>query len=260
MRSSDRLYYAKSLNDFAQLLPDGKCPPQDQLVVLCALRVYGRASFELWRRLRENYLRGKPRGPRSATDEAFDLWYAVDAWLQSWLYSPLSCPRPKTNSPSKWLRCIGSTNPTPHLRMSHAFLHRLGVPLPVNYSSARRELLDTKGVFRRYVITPVGSSVPNLEPLLDRFPLIGWDIWQRGVYLLTNDIKPPSHFPIFGWRHQRVLDYKREQRLFHSPEIESVMLGKPPSLYGLLLPQQLDTLRKTLGAIHTGGPPVTSCL
>lgn len=258
VRPSVCLHYAKSLNDFAQLLPDGKFPPGDQLLILCALHVYGRASLELWRRLREHYLRGKPRGPRPATDEAFDLWYAVDAWLQCWLYSPSSCPRPMTDSPSEWLRCIGSTNPTPHLRMSHTFLHRLGIPLPANYSSARRELLDTKGVFRRNMITPIGTSVPNLDALLGRFPLMGWDIWQKAVYLLTNDVKPPSHMPIFGWRHYRVLDYKRKGRLFMSPEIEASMLGKPGSLHGLLWPPQLDTLRTIPAPIKTSGPPITS--
>ena len=258
VQCSNRLGYAKRFNDFSVLLPEGKFPPRSQFVIFCGLHVYGMSATELWRKLREHYQRGKPRGARPATDEAFDLWYAVDAWLQSWLYSPSSCRRPKTNTPSEWLSGIGSTDPTPHLKMSHTFLCRLGVPLPVNYASARRELLDIKGVFRRNVIVPTGSEVPNLGPLLDRFPLIGWDIWQRAVYLLTNDVKPPSHFPIFGWRHNRVLDYRREGRLFHSAETEHAALGKPWSLYGLLWPEQLKTLRKTAGRVHMYGPPVTS--
>lgn len=259
VRCSNRLSYAKRFGDFAKFLPGGKFPPHSQFLIFCGLHVYGAASTELWRILREHYQRGKARGTRVATDEALDLWYAVDAWLQSWLYRPLSCRRPETNSPSEWLRHIGSTDPTPHLRMSHAFLRRLRFPLPDNYATSRRELLDIKGVFQRYAIVPAGSPVPKLEPLLNRFPLMGWDIWQRAVYLLTNDVKPPSHAPIFGWRHNRVVEYKREGRLFHSPEIERAALGKPWSLYGLLWPQQLETLRKMAAPSECMfGPPISS--
>jgi hypothetical protein len=76
---------------------------------------------------------------------------------------------------------------------------------------------------------------------------------------LTSDVKPPSHFPIFGWRHQRVLSYKQEGRLFYTPEMEREALGEPFTLHGLLWPQQLDSLqnlRKT-GSVHTAGPPIT---
>src|SRR5205085_586290 len=107
------------------LLPEGKFPPRTQFLVFCALHVYGAASTELWRILREHYQRGKPRGTRLVRDEALDVWYAVDAWLQSWLYSPSSCRSPKINSPIEWLRHIGSTDPTPHLKMSYAFLRGL---------------------------------------------------------------------------------------------------------------------------------------
>ncbi|GEM_PF-6310107 len=259
VRCSNRLSYAKRFGDFVTLLPEGKFPPRSQFLIFCGLHVYGAASTELWRTLREHYQRGKARGVRAATDEALDLWYAVDAWLQSWLYSPLSCRRPEINSPAEWLRRIGSTDPTPHLRMSYAFLRRLGFPLPDNYATARRELLDIKGVFQRYVIVPAGSSVPKLEALLDRFPLMGWDIWQRAVYLVTNDVKPPSHFPIFGWRHARVVDYKREGRLFHSPDIEHKALGKPWSLHGPLWSKQLETLRKMSAPSRcTPGPAISS--
>lgn len=259
VRCSNRLGYAKCFSVFAALLPEGKFPPRSQFLVLCALHVYGAASTQLWRGLREHYQRGKARGTRRATDEAFDLWYAVDAWLQSWLYSPLSCRRPETNSPSEWLRHIGSTDPTPHLRMSYTFLRHLRFPLPASYATARRELLDIKGVFQRCVIVRAGSQVPKLEAFLNRFPLMGWDIWQRAAYLLTNDIKPPSHFPIFGWRHARVVDYKREGRLFNSAEIERAALGKPWSLHGLLWPQQLEALRKTVTPSgRTYGPPISS--
>src|SRR4029077_6600418 len=89
---SNRLDYAKSFREFDALLPEGKFPPHSQFVIFCALHVYGTAVIELWRRLREHYQRGKPRGTRPATDEAFDLWYTMDAWLQSWLYMPSSCP------------------------------------------------------------------------------------------------------------------------------------------------------------------------
>jgi hypothetical protein len=142
--------------------------------------------------------------------------------------------------------------------MSHAFLTKLGFPLLANYGSARRELFDIKGVFQRYAIVPTGSEIPNIGPLMDRFPLIGWDIWQRAVYLLTNDVKPPSHFPIFGWREHRVLDYKREGRLLHSPEMEQAGLSRSWSLHGLLWPQQLETLRKMAGPVSVSGPPVSS--
>ena len=261
VRCSSRLDYAKRFNDFAALLLEGKFPPRSQFLIFCALYVYGAASTDLWRRLREHYQRGKARGARPKTDEALDLWYAVDAWLQSWLYSPLSCRRPEINSPAEWLRHIGSTDPTPHLRMSYAFLRRSGFPLPDNYATARRELLDIKGVFQRYVIVRAGSPVPKLEALLNRFPLMGWDIWQRAVYLLTNDVKPPSHAPIFGWRQDRVVDYKQEGRLFYSAELEHKWLGKPWSLHGLLWPEQFDTLRKIVAVAPPGptyGPPVSS--
>ena len=118
---------------------------------------------------------------RAAEDESLDVWYAVDAWLQSWLYSPLWCPRPRENTPTAWLRCIGSTNPTPHLRMSHTFLRDRGAQLPGNYATARRNLLDVKGIFQRSAIIENGSTIPKIEPLVYRFPLVAWDIWQRGV-------------------------------------------------------------------------------
>jgi hypothetical protein len=257
--SSKRLDYAKMFNDFAPLLPDSKFPPQSQFAIFCALHIYGSGAFELWRWLREHYCRGRPRGLSAAADEALDIWYAMDAWLQSWLYSPLSCSKPPTDSPSEWLRCIGSRDPTPHLRMNHALLRRLGVPLPSNYSTARRNLLDIKGIFQRNAIVPAGSQVPKIESLINRFPLMGWDIWQRSVYLVTNDVKPPSHYPIFGWRHQRVLDYVRHGNLFHGPEVEREGLGTPWSLHGLLWPQQLDTLRKIgVAAVAKESLPVTS--
>ncbi len=211
--SSGRLEYAKSLSDFSQIIAKGKFPPRSQFVIFCALHVYGLKALEYWHELRERYCRGKPRGSHRTTDEALDLWYAIDAWLQSWLYSPLDCRRPETDSPSEWLYCIGSNDPTPHLRMSHTFLRQARVALPVNYATARRNLLDVKSIFQRYSIVKNGSTVPNLKPLMYRFPLIGWDIWQRAVYLLTNDVKPPSQFPIFGWRYHRVLDYVRHGRL-----------------------------------------------
>jgi hypothetical protein len=83
-----------------------------------------------------------------------------------------------------------------------------------------------KGIFQRYAIIENGATVPSIEPLMFRFPLMGWDIWQRAVYLLTNDVKPPSHFPIFGWREQRVLDYVRRGRLLLDPGTERTVLGK----------------------------------
>ena len=254
---SNRLDYAKSFNAFASLLPEGKFPPSDQFLIFCALKVYGNPAVELWRRLREHYCRGKPRGARRAGDEAFDVWYAMDAWLQSWLYSPLSCCRPKTNTPAEWLRCIGSNNPTPHLRMSYAFLQHLGLPISPNYDSARRELLDIKAAFRSGTLVPMGSEVPNIGPLLVRFPLIGWDIWQRAVYLLTNDVKPPSHMPIFGWRHHRVLSYAQSGHLV-SPGFEQELLGHSFSLHGILWPEQLKTLEKLVRPARSAGPPVTS--
>lgn len=104
VRCSHLIDYAKGLNDFGVLLPEGKFPPQHMFVLLCALHIYGSAAVELWRRLREEYRLGKARGKRSASDERLDIWYAVDAWLQSWLYSPMSCPQPKTDSPLDWLR------------------------------------------------------------------------------------------------------------------------------------------------------------
>jgi hypothetical protein len=258
VRSSTRLDYAKGFNDFTDILPEGKFPPRSQFLIFCALQVYGRAAAELWSRVREHYCKDKPRGARPAKDEALDVWYALDAWLQSWLYNLSSCRRPPTNHPAEWLRCIGSTDPTPHLRMSHAFVTKLGFSLPANYGSARRELLDIKGVFQRYAIVPTGSEVPNIGPLMNRFPLIGWDIWQRAAYLLTNDVKPPSHSPIFGWREHRVLDYQRQGRLLHSPEMERAGLGRSWSLHGLLWPQQLETLRKMAGPVRVSGPPVSS--
>src|SRR5690242_1094147 len=91
VRCSNRLGYAKRFNDFVALLPEGKFPPRSQFLIFCALRVYGAASAELWRILRERYQRGKARGARPVRDEGLDVWYAVDAWLQSWLYSPSSC-------------------------------------------------------------------------------------------------------------------------------------------------------------------------
>jgi hypothetical protein len=145
--------------------------------------------------------------------------------------------------------------------MSHAFLCRLGAPLPANYRTARRNLHDVKGIFQRYVIVPKNSVIPNIESLILRYPLIGWDIWQKAVYLLTNDVKPPSHFPTFGWWHHRVIDYVRKGLLFHGPEIEREGLGKPWSLHGLLWPKQLETLRTLMseGGVKTEtGPPVTS--
>jgi hypothetical protein len=258
IRCSHLIDYAKGLNDFGALLPEGKFPPRSEFVVLCALRVYGTAAVELWCRLREKYLLGKARGMRSVADEGLDVWYAVDAWLQSWLYSPIWCRRPKTDSPLDWLRCIGSTNPTPHLRMSHAFLLQgFNLRLPTDYGNARRELLDIKGVFQRNVIIQTGAVAPKLEALLSRFPLMGWDIWQRAVYLLTNDVKPPSHFPIFGWRHDRVLTYKQEGRLFYTPEMEREYLGTSLSLHGLLFPKQIERVRK-MSPARTAGLPVTS--
>jgi len=247
--SSKQLDYARGLNDFKDLLPEGKFPPASQFLILCALQVYGSGAFELWTRLRDHYCRGKPRGTRPGADEALDGAYAIDAWLQTWLYNPLACPKPSNNSPADWIRCIGTTDPTPHLRMSHAFLRGLGVPLPKNYVTARRELLDIKGIFTKYTIVPAGSHGPHIESLLHRFPLIGWDIWQKYVYLLTSDIKPPSHFPIFGWRHQRVLDYVQHGRLLHTSEFERNGLGKPWSLHGTLWPQQIEAVRR-LGPAH----------
>jgi hypothetical protein len=115
---------------------------------------------------------------------------------------------------------------TPHLLMSHEFLLGLGAPLP-SYTTARRNLFDVKGVFQRNAFTPAGSLVSKIEPLMFRFPLIAWDIWQKNVYLLTNDVKPPSHFPIFGWRRQRVLDYVRRGQLLVNDEVERAALGTP---------------------------------
>jgi hypothetical protein len=258
---STQLEYARSLNDFAPLAINGKFPPRSQFTVLCALKVYGPSAFEYWRVMRDHYCRGKPRGMHALEDEQLDVWYAVDAWLQNWLYSPSSCRRPRENTPAAWLLCIGSTNPTPHLRMSHALLCSLGARLPKDYTGARRNLLDVKGVFQRNMIVRNGTVVPKIEALANRFPLIAWDIWQRSVYLLTNDIKPPSHFPIFGWRHQRVVDYFEDRSLLPTPELERSWLGRPWSIHGLLWPQQIETLRKITSAstVRTDdGPPVTS--
>jgi len=110
--SAGRVEYARSLNDFSDILIKGKFPPRDQFVVFCALYVFGPKALEYWRELRSHYCRGKPLGSRPNTDEALDLWYAVDAWLQAWLYSPLNCRRPSSNSPAQWLHCIGSNGPT----------------------------------------------------------------------------------------------------------------------------------------------------
>jgi hypothetical protein len=256
--ASARLSDAKSLNDFSDLIPSGKFPPLSHFIIFCTLYVYGSKAVEYWQELREYYCRGKPRGSHAASDEALDLWYAVDAWLQSWLYSPSDCQRPSTNSPPEWLRCIGSKDPTPHLRMSHLFLLRAGFELPVNYSTARRNLFDIKGVFYNSAIVENGTMLRSIDALLVRFPLIGWDIFQRAVYLLTNDIKPPSHFPIFGWREQRVHDYVRRGRLLLDVETEAALLGTPQSLHGLLWPQQLETLRKIASVsrvtVKKGGP------
>lgn len=257
IESSRNLDYAKSLNDFGYLIPDGKFPPRDHFIIFCALVVYGKDAIALWRKLREHYVSGRPRGANARSDEAFDLWYAIDAWLQQWLYKPMSCPRPAQDHPSDWLRCIGTTNPTPHLRISYAFLRQKGIGLPANYVNARRELLDVKGVLQRYAIVPTGSEVPNTDALLYRFPLIGWDIWQRSVYLLTNDVKPPSHMPIFGWRHSRLLNYVETDCVFGSREIEKELLGHERSLCGPLWPSQTDTLKK-LGKVKIVGPPITS--
>ena len=145
--------------------------------------------------------------------------------------------------------------------MSHALLCNLRARLPKDYAAARRNLLDVKGVFQRNMIVRNGTVVPKIGALANRFPLIAWDIWQRGVYLLTNDIKPPSHFPIFGWRHQRVVDYFENHRLLFTPEIERAGLGQPWTLHGLLWPQQLETLQKITreSTVRTDdGPPVTS--
>jgi hypothetical protein len=258
---SKQLNYARSLNDFEPLLIPGKFPPQSQFVILCALQVYGGAAFDYWRIVRDHYCRGKPRGVHAAEDESLDVWYAVDAWLQSWLYSPSWCRRPQENTPAAWLYCIGSTTPTPHLRMSHAFLRDRGARLPSSYATARRNLLDVKGIFQRNAIIENGSRVPKIEPFIYRFPLVAWDIWQRSVYLLTNDVKPPSHFPIFGWRHHRVRDYFENRRLLLTPELEHGGLGQPWSLHGLLWPQQLETLQKIVAKSEVrtnGGPPITS--
>ena len=258
---SRQLDYAKSLNDFEGLLVSGKFPPKSQFIILCALQVYGGVAFDYWRVIRDHYCRGKPRGSHAVEDESLDVWYAVDAWLQSWLYSPLSCRHPQENTPAAWLYCIGSTNPTPHLRMSHAFLRGRGARLPSNYGTARRNLLDVKGIFQSNAIIKNGSKVPKIGPLICRFPLVAWDIWQRSVYLLTNDVKPPSHFPIFGWRHQRVVDYFENHRLLFTPEFERTGLGQPWSLHGLLWPQQLESLQRIVAKseVRPGdGPPITS--
>jgi hypothetical protein len=145
--------------------------------------------------------------------------------------------------------------------MSHALLRRLGLQLPANYSTARRNLLDTKGVFQRSAIVPNGSTVPSIEALISRFPLIAWDVWHKAVYLLTNDVKPPSHYPMFGWRHYQLIDYIKNGRLFLSPELEEKALGRALSLHGILLPQQIETLKRIRSASSVraaGGPPVTS--
>jgi hypothetical protein len=260
IQSSRRLEYARSLNDFAPYLPTGKFPPRRQFSIFCALSVYGEKAFDYWRILREHYCRGKPRGSHAAADEALDVWYAVDAWLQSWLYSPIWIHPPQTDSPAEWIRSIGRIDATPHLLMCYEFLRGLGAPLP-SYSTARRNLFDVKGVFQRNVFTPVGSVVSKIEPMMFRFPLIAWDVWQKNVYLLTTAVKPPSHFPIFGWRSQRVLDYVRRGRLLVDDETERVVLGTPWSLHGLLFPQQLQTLQKITAkdpARLDDGPPVNS--
>jgi hypothetical protein len=142
--------------------------------------------------------------------------------------------------------------------MSHAFLRRLGVPLPANYATARRNLHDIKGVFQRYMIVSPNSVIPNLESLMLRYPLILWDIWQKAVYLLTNQVKPPSHAPIFGWRHHRVIDYVRKGILLVGPEVEREALGKPLSLHGILWPQQLENLKALPSVKPEKGTPVTS--
>jgi hypothetical protein len=260
IQSSRRLEYARSLNDFTPYLPAGKFPSSRQFTIFCALSVYGEKAFNYWRILREHYCRGKPRGIHAVTDEALDVWYAVDTWLQSWLYDPGLVRRPQTDSPAEWIRSIGRIDATPHLLMSHEFLCDLGASLPA-YATARRNLFDAKGVFQRYAITPAGSVVPRIEPLMFRFPLIAWDVWQKNVYLLTSDVKPPSHFPIFGWRRQRVLDYVRRGQLLVDGETERAALGKPWSLHGLLWPQQLQTLQKITAkgpARMDDGPPVNS--
>ena len=161
IQSSRRLEYARSLNDFAPFLPTGKFPSGRQFTVFCALSVYGQKAFDYWRIVREHYCRGKPRGSHAVADEALDVWYAVDAWLQSWLYNPGSVRRPETDSPAEWLRSIGRIDATPHLLMSHEFLRGRGASLP-NYATARRNLFDIKGVFQRYTFTPAGSTVPKI--------------------------------------------------------------------------------------------------
>jgi hypothetical protein len=259
--ASGRLEYARSLNNFADLVTNGKFPPRNQFVIFCALHVFGLKALEYWREIRGCYCRGKPRGSHAITDEALDLWYAIDAWLLSWLYSPSNCRRPSTESPAAWLYCIGSNDPTPHLRMSHAFLRRARLALPADYVTARRNLLDVKGVFQGNVLVENGATVPNIRALLHRFPLMGWDIWQRATYLMTSPVKPPSHFPIYGWRHYRVLDFVRRGRLLIDEDAERALLGTPASLHGLLWPQQIETLRKVSSVSRVkvaAGPPVNS--
>jgi hypothetical protein len=134
----------------------------------------------------------------------------------------------------------------------------MGVPLPANYATARRNLHDVKGIFQRFMIVPTNSVIPNIDSLMLRYPLILWDIWQKAVYLLTNDVKPPSHAPIFGWRHLRVIDYVRKGVLLSGPEFEREALGKSWSLHGLLWPQQLENLKKISSVKPEKGLRVTS--
>ena len=103
----------------------------------------------------------------------------------------------------------------------------------------------------------MGSEVPNIGPLLIRFPLIGWDIWQRAVYLLTNNVKPPSHMPIFGWRHYRVLEYAQSGHRVPAG-FEQEVLSHPSSLHDLLCLSSWKLLEKIIRPARSTGPPVTS--
>jgi hypothetical protein len=113
--SAKRLEDARSFNDFAAIITPGKFPADSQLVVFCALQVFGERAFEYWSILREHYCRGKPRASSSKTDRAVDVWDAIDAGLQSWLYSPASCRLPQNrNNPSEWLT-VSEAKTRPHI-------------------------------------------------------------------------------------------------------------------------------------------------